>query len=279
MAAERKLRRVGYLWHDQSVFDFFFERIPVEVNTTKGFLDFLKRDGNEERLMIRFGDVVWEDGLEEWLKLFPNEVAHGERCWPVSYVSDPEAVDDGLTFEVGIHELPYFPQGLNTWGVPGIMEERVELLIRSLPKDWRRVCQPVQEMVDGFLSEWEDWEPQGDLSASLLDYLREKTGRDIDGLDESRLPSHLCPMVRVRDEKGREMACDADVFRLREKLAGELRSRREKAANEAWEMTGGEVWSFGEIPEETEEGGVFPALVDEGETVGMRAFLDRGRST
>jgi len=38
-------------------------------------------------------------------------------------------------------------------------------------------------------------------------------------------------------------------------------------------MTGGEVWSFGELPEIADS--VYPGLVDEGETVGMRAFLEK----
>jgi hypothetical protein len=70
------------------------------------------------------------------------------------------------------------------------------------------------------------------------------------------------------------MAFGEDVWAIKKKLAGELRSRREAAANEEWEMTGGEIWSFGEIPVEA-EGSIFPGLVDEGNTVGMRAYLER----
>ena len=270
---ERKLRRVGYLWDEVAAYDFFFERMPVEINTSKAFYDLTKDPEEMGRLMVRFGDLIWEEGIEEQLKLFPDEVEHGGRQWPVNYVSDLEAEDDGLTFEVGIDELLRFPDYLASWGVPGMLDERVELLIRSLPKDWRRECQPVAERVDGFLEEWGNWEPQQDLSDALLEYLREKTGRAIDGMDESRLPGYLRAKIRVRDEKGEVLGFGEDAREIKEKLAAVLRARREAAANEEWEMTGGEVWSFGELPVEA-EGGVFPALVDEGETVGMRAFLD-----
>ena len=63
-----------------------------------------------------------------------------------------------------------------------------------------------------------------------------------------------------------------DVQAAKDHLAGELRQRREDSANVEWEMTGGTYWSFGILPEE--EGGVHPALVDEGKAVGTRAFLD-----
>ena len=97
--------------------------------------------------------------------------------------------------------------------------------------------------------------------------------------DEEKLPGCLVPKVRVRDEKGKELAFGVSASVLRERLQGELLARRERAANAEWEMTGGEFWSFGEIPEEVSDpmstGIVYPALVDEGETVGMRAFLTR----
>ena len=271
-SAERKLRRVGYLWNEVTAYDFFFERVPAFVNTTKAFMDLTKMGAAAEKLMVRFRDLIWEEGVEERARLFPDRVHHGGREWPVSYVSDLDAEDDGLTFEVGIECLLRFPDFLASWGVPGILAERVELLMRSLPKDWRRECQPVAERVEGFLEFWKGWEPQGDLAAAVLEYLREKTGRPIEGMEEERLPQHLRPKVRVRDEKGEVMAFGEDVALIKEELAAELRARREAAANEEWEMTGGEVWSFGEVPEE--EDGVYPTLVDEGGTVGMRAFLD-----
>ena len=271
--AEHKLRRVGYLWSEAAAYDFFFERLPVEINTTKGFYHFIQEGAQAESLMVRFSDLIWEEGLEDRLQLFPDQVSQGDREWPVVYLSDPEAEDDGLTFEVGIDELPLFPDHLASWAVPGLLHDRVELLIRSLPKDWRRVCQPIAQMVDLFIDEWQGWEPQADLSETLLDYLQEKTGREVEGIDPNRLPTELRPKVRVRDEKGEVLAFGEDTRIIKEELAAILRSRREASANEEWEMTGGEVWSFGEVPLEAD--GIFPALVDEGETVGMRAFLDQ----
>lgn len=273
--AERKLRRVGYLWNEAAAYDFFFERLPASTNTTKQFYKLTENPEEAGKLMVRFSDLIWEEGVEDRLRLFPDVVEHAGRKWRVNYVSDLKAEDDGLTFEVGIDELGRFPDYLPGWGVPGILEDRVELLIRSLPKDWRRECQPVAEKVTGFLEEWENWEPEGILEEALLEYLREKVGRNsLDGLEPHRLPPHLRPKLRVRNEKDEVMAFGEDVRAIKEKLAGELRARREAAANEEWEMTGGEVWSFGEVPVEA-DGNVFPGLVDEGETVGMRAYLER----
>jgi ATP-dependent helicase HrpA len=276
-AAERKLRRVGGLWLEEYAYDFYFARIPVEATTAKAFHEWCRRDGNEEKLMIGLRDVVWEEGIESELLLFPDVVEHGGREWLVEYVCDPEADDDGLVFEVELDELPHFPDYLPGWTVAGLLEERVELLIRSLPKEWRTRFQPMRETGENFLKEWTGWEPQIDLRDALGEFLTAICGVAIDRamFEESRLPKSLRPTVTVRDEKGEILGFSEDVVELKEKLAGLLRSRREDAANEEWEMTGGTYWSFGDLPKEVD--GIFPALVDEGRSkgsVGTRAFLD-----
>ena len=272
---ERKLRRVGGLWMEEYAYDFFFARIPVEATTAKAFHAWRKAGENEEKLMISLRDVVWEEGIESRLMLFPDVIEHGGREWLIEYVCDAEAEDDGLVFEVELAELSYLPDYLPGWVVPGLLEERVELLIRSLPKDWRTRFQPVKGTAEDFLKEWTGWEPQVDLLEALGEFLSGMAGVVIEPsmFDPSKLPKCLRPTINVRDEKGKSLAFGEDVRDLKEKLAGLLRSRREEAANEEWEMTGGTIWSFGDLPSEVD--GVFPALVDEGETVGLRAFLDR----
>ena len=282
--AEHKLGRVGGLWSDEGAYDFFFERIPGEISTAGAFHRWRLQDRNEERLMIRLSDVVWEEVSEE-LALFPDVVTHGNKSYRVAYRSDPEAPDDGLAFEIGIDELALFPAYLPSWGVAGTLKERVELLMRSLPKWQRQACFPIAEAVECFLASWQHWEPQCGLDAALAEFLSERSGHVIEPghFEPGRLPPQLRPRLRVYGDAGEELALGEDVQAIKDRLAGLLRERREEAANLEWEMTGGEMWSFGEIPlqvdtvegEEGAGGGlVFPALVDEGATVGMRAFLE-----
>ncbi len=281
--SEHKLRRVGGLWSDEGAFDFFFERIPGAISTAKAFHRWRLADRNEERLMIRLTDVIWEEIAEE-LALFPDHLQHGDKSYRVAYRSDPEAPDDGVTIEIGIDDLALFPSHLISWGVAGILEERVELLIRSLPKWQRQACFPIAEALVDFLDLWDGWEPRCELTAALAEFLSERSGHSIEEshFNPERLPPQLRPKLRVDGEEGEELALGEDVRAIRDRLAGVLRERREEAANLEWEMTGGEVWSFGEVPVQVApapggDGGldpIFPGLVDEGETVGMRAFLE-----
>lgn len=283
--AEHKLRRVGGLWSDEGAFDFFFERIPVKISTAKGFHQWRLADRNEEHLMIRLSDVVWEEVAEE-LCLFPDAVECGGKSYRVAYRSALEAPDDGITFEIGIDELSTFPSYLVSWGVPGIFEERVDLLMRSLSKWQRQACFPIADALAEFLDLWQGWEPQCHLCAALAEFLSERSGQEIreEDFNPERLPAQLRPKIRVYGDEGKELGLGENVDHIRDRLAAILRGRKEEAANLRWEMTGGEVWSFGEVPLEdisqpSENAGspdpVYPALVDEGASVGMRAFLDR----
>lgn len=273
-SAEHKLRRAGGLWSDEAVYDFFLERIPSNICTAKAFQKWRTTGNNEDTLMVTVADCVW--GEVEDLSDFPDCVWHGGKSYDVSYADNPGGRADGVIFEIGLDEVVGFPNHLAGWGVPGILEERVYLLIRSLPKSQRQACSPARDAAQAFVEEWSGWEPARGLHDELADYLTDRSGHVIEPgmFDPSRLPEGYRPKVRVWSDREQALGMCEDVEELRQKLTGLMRERREIQVNEQWEMTGGEGWDFGDIPEVTEDG-VFPALVDEGETVGMRAFLDR----
>ncbi len=271
--AEHKLRRSGGLWSDEAVYDFFLERIPKHICTAKAFQKWRTTDDHEQQIMLTVEDCVW--GEIEDLGEFPDLVWHGETGYHVSYNDAPGERDDGLVFELSLEDVTHFPDFLTSWVVPGLLEERVYLLIRSLPKSQRQACSPARDVTTAFLEEWSGWVPVHDVQTELAAFLSKRTGHVIDAamFDESRLPDGYRAKVRIWGDGDEELAFGADINELRSQLSGLMRERREIHVNEAWEMTGGQGWDFGDIPEVAEDG-VFPALVDEGDTVGMRAYLN-----
>lgn len=276
-SAEHKLRRSGGLWSEEAVYDFFHDRIPANICTAKAFQKWRTSGDNEQQLMLTVQDCVW--GEIEDLEEFPDVIWHGECSYDVSYSQTPGERADGVVFEIGLEEVVDFPEFLPSWGVPGLLEERVYLLIRSLPKSQRQACSPGREAAQKFVEEWDGWEPSQALCVELAEFLAKRTGHqiDVEMLNWDRLPDDLRPKVRVWSEDEMELGFGESIDEIRQRLTGLMRERREIQVNEEWEMTGGETWSFGEIPEVAEDG-VYPALVDEGETVGMRAFLNQGEA-
>ena len=272
--AEHKLRRAGGLWSEEAVYDFFLEKIPENICTAKAFQKWRTTGDNEELLMLKVADCVW--GEIEDLNDFPDMVWHGESSFHVSYVDSAESSEDGLVYEIALSELDLLPEFLPSWLVPGMLEERVYSLIRALPKNMRQVCSPARDAAQQFVEEWSGWEPSRFLEVELADYLSKRCGHIIDAamFDLSRVPDHLHAKIKVFSDEGEELCVANSVQSIQDQLAGAIREKRESIVNEEWEMTGGEGWDFGEIPSVTDDG-VFPALVDEGDTVGMRAYLSK----
>jgi ATP-dependent helicase HrpA len=160
--------------------------------------------------------------------------------------------------------------------VDGNLRERAEILLRSLPKDYRRACQPIAQVADGFADLWCHAPKDVPLLQALSDHVKERTGAIVpaDAYDPSRLPPHMVTKIWICDDDGGELAMGEDVAVLKLQLADRMRVRFEAAANADIERSGISSWDGESLPErvETPGGPAFPALVDEGGSVGVRAF-------
>ena len=271
---ENKLRRGGGLWSDEAVVEFFESRLPEGMCTAKEYHRW--RKDHEEANMPTRDDVVLEDLAELDLSGFPDGISHDGQEYAVYYRCAPGDRDDGVTLGVHIDQLPDLPDWLPSWGVPGELWHRTEWMIRSLAKDLRRECQPVAGRADEFEDLWRDREKDGPFEVRLAQYLREVSGFDIrpESFDLARLPDDLVTKIWICDDDGNELAMGTDVAELKQRLGALVTERFEEAANAEWEQSGWTEWPDHEIPEtaDTSAGEAYPALVDEGESVGTRAF-------
>lgn len=273
---EQKLRRPGGLWSDEAVLRFFEARIPQEIHTADAFHKWLAE--NEDRLMLTLGDVLDEDLEDLELDLFPETLSHEGEEYQLYYRAQQEARDDGVTLGVHVDQLPKFPAWLPGWGVDGNLRERAEVLLRSLPKDFRRICQPIGSVAASFAEMWCYAPKERPINQALAEHVQERTGARIPvaEFDPAKLPAHLVTKVWVCDDDGEELALGEDVTALKLQLADRMHARFEAVANADVERTGIRAWDGEALPErvETPGGPAFPALVDEGQSVGVRAFSD-----
>jgi ATP-dependent helicase HrpA len=273
--AEHKLRRPGGLWSDEVLLQLFGDILPAGMCTEREFHDW--RKNNEGKLMPSLANLVPEDLGALGLDAYPDTLCHDGQEYPVYYRAAPGERDDGTTLGVHIDQLWQLPDWLPGWGVPGTLRERTEFLLRALPKDMRRLCQPVSAAADGFAERWADAPPDAPVERRLAEYVTELTGFPVrpDDFDLSKLPDALTTKIWVCDDDGSELAMGACPAELRQRLAPLLRGRHEAAANERWERTGMKTWDGDALPTriDTGSGAVYPALVDEGASLGVRAFL------
>ena len=273
-AVEEKLRRPGGLWSEEAVLRFCEDRIPNEIHTAAAFHKWLSN--HEDTLSLSLADVLDEDLDTLGLDLFPDTLIHNGVEYPLYYHAAAGERDDGVTIGVHVDQLPKLPAWLPDWGVDGNLRERAEILLRSLPKDYRRVCQPISQVAEGFADLWCHAPKDMPLFQALSEHVKDRTGAIIptDAYDPSRLPPHLVTKIWICDDEGEELAMGEDVAVLKLQLADRMRVRFEAAANADIERSGISSWDGETLPDrvETPGGPAFPALVDEGKSVGVRAF-------
>ncbi|MBK1791684.1 ATP-dependent RNA helicase HrpA [Persicirhabdus sediminis] len=251
---EHKLRRGGGLWHDEGVVEFFQKLIPAGMCTAKAFHRWRTKleNDNPKALFVPIGDVVYEELGDDLTAAFPDILVHGEQEYQLYYRYAPGEVDDGLTIGVHIDQLAGIPSWLPQWLVPGMLEEKIYFLIRSLPKQVRISCNPVAEKAEEFTELWWSQQPKRGLLVELADYLSQKSGQWVEPkmFDVNRSPDYLHAKLWVYDDDANELASGNDLDKLCLQLADVLGERVEKAVSQAWESTGMKGWECGELPEQ-----------------------------
>src|SRR3954449_5341996 len=150
---------------------------------------------------------------------YPEQWDSGEDglTFPISYHFEPGSTDDGLTIDVPVATLNRVEADDFSWNVPGLREELVTALIRSLPKPLRVNFVPAPNVARGFLDAVPPGEEQ--LTDALARHLRALTGVHVPpaAWDWSKVPAHLRPRFRVVDD-GAVVAEGRDLEALKRPL-------------------------------------------------------------
>ncbi|MEY2535125.1 MAG: ATP-dependent helicase HrpA, partial [bacterium] len=277
-ALEDRARRRDILVDDQAIHDFYDARIPADVVSGEHF-DRWWRDERPRRpdllaftreLLVN-ADAAAAIEARNW----PRAWRQGDLTLALGYRFEPGAEDDGVTVHVPLAALAQLRSVGFDWLVPGLRAELVTTLIRSLPKDLRRPLVPVPEVAAELLARLEP--RRRPLLDALTDGLAGLRGVRVprDAWDLTRLPPHLRMRFRVEDEHGAAIAEGHDLHRLREEVRPRLRAQLAAAAPEL-EHRGLRAWTIGTLPQQVTLPGTqlpaYPALVDEGETAGVRVL-------
>ncbi|HEV7932976.1 MAG TPA: ATP-dependent RNA helicase HrpA [Actinomadura sp.] len=276
---EHRARRRDIMVDDETLFDFYDRRVPAEVVSARHFDSWWKTARGERPDLLGFertmlvneaaGDVSEQD--------YPDTWRHDQLDLRLTYQFEPGADADGVTVHIPLPMLNQVTAEGFEWQIPGLREDLVTALIRSLPKAIRRSFVPAPNFARAVLQRVTP------LREPLLDTL-ERELRRMGGVavpreswQLDRVPDHLRMTFRIVGERGRRIAEDKDLGALKRRLEPKMRSTLSKAANEL-ERQGLRTWDFGSLPQVHESGAgastvrSYPALTDEGDSVAIRAF-------
>jgi len=273
---QQKGRRVDLVADEEWIYQFYDSRIPEEVVSGVSFEVWRKKaeKANPNLLKMTREDITRkeEEGLDS--QNFPDELKIGNIRIPLEYRFEPGHEDDGVTAIVPLHLLNQLPPEPFAWLVPGLLREKLVALIKNLPKQTRKHFVPAPDYADKVLPQLDFG--QGKLTQQISAALRRIEGFTIPEKEwsEDGIPLHLRMNFALVDDAKKVIARAHDLNELKQKHAAEAVENFQELAQEELSITGCKAWDFGDLPDRYQSGQIhgFPALLDEGETVGLRVF-------
>jgi len=318
-ALEHRSRRPDVLVDDDLLFAFYNSRLPKDVLSREGMKSWLmrskksldgEREGADAQLRLAKADLMRHEAAGITVDRYPKKMMVGGGDLSLSYHFEPGSPKDGVTLVVPLTLLNQVDGRRCEWLVPGMCEEKIHLLLKSLPQKLRRHCIPLPEYAKSYLERAieEKRFGVGDFLDSLITDIRKERGLEIKRTDfrPESLPLHSFMNFRLVDEHGRQLELERNLVRLRaeygetartafqaiaqqvvsEELAADAPSINATQANSgssgarAVEQGGYRSWDFGELPEtlEIQKGNRtlfgYPALVDQTDSCDLEVFDD-----
>jgi ATP-dependent helicase HrpA len=288
---EERARRRDIRVDEDTLFELYDQRIPADVVSTRHFDRWWKSARRATPDLLTFTPAMLTNAAaagQVRAEDYPDQVALTQGLTlPLSYAFAPGSAQDGVTVDVPIGVLDTVAEATSgeslAFTVPGLREELITALLRTLPKQVRRALVPIPDRVREVLPRIDAGEP---LLPALERELRRAAGVVVptDAWQPDQVPDHLRATFRVLDDRQRPLATGKDLAALRAKVAPQARAGLAAAAADL-ERTGLTSWEFGSLPRtvEVRRGAhlvtAFPALVDEGTTVGVRVVATEAEAS
>ncbi|MEZ5950868.1 MAG: ATP-dependent RNA helicase HrpA [Planctomycetaceae bacterium] len=290
---QAKVRRADFGAIEQIIIDFYDARIPAECYDAARFEKWRKQIEQEQPRVLFFETEMFLPPQEQTLDrhLFPDALVFENLQLPLAYQLQPGEEEDGVTLTVSREHLHELQPGLLDWLVPGLVEEKIAALIKTLPKSLRTLLIPAPDTAREVNRQITFG--QGPFLQTIALPLQRIAGEPIplEAFDLPALPEHLRMNIKVTDEEGRVLAVGRDLERLRQQFRTGVEQRgstdaplpassgpslAELAPRTRWHKDGITRWEFPKFPAAVElkfhqyvlTG--YPSLVDAGSSVQLR---------
>ncbi|HHS1629897.1 TPA: DUF3418 domain-containing protein [Neisseria meningitidis] len=224
----------------------------ADIRTFEAWLKTAERD-NPRLLFLSRDDLMQHAAAHITEEQFPKFWQTADGKFKLSYRFEPHHPLDGVTLTLPLTVLNRLHAPSLEWLVPGMLREKIQLLIKALPKQIRRICVPVPDFITQFLSQ------NPDRNAPILPQLAQaiaKTAGDIRILEQInqdewaafRLPEHCYFNLRIIDDGGQELAGGRKLHELQQQL-GQAAATTFRDNTQEFERDNVTTWDIGILPE------------------------------
>ena len=289
---EHRSRRPDILVDDELIARFYDQLLPQEICQTATFRHWYSRLPADEarKWLLSRDDLMQHEAAGITTDVFPKSIDWQGTRLRLDYHFEPGSPRDGVTVTVPLMLLNQIQSPRWEWLVPGMLKEKVQWLVKSLPQRLRKHCVPVPDYAAAFYDRWYErlGDPGTGLVQAIIDDMNSRFRVRVQASEfrPDTLPAHLFMIFKVIDQDGRMLRAGRNLAQIRAELSEQAQQTfQEMAASgdavqaslPADEIT---AWTFGELPEIMEirrgRNSVigYPALVDEGSYCRIDVFDD-----
>ncbi|PKO43449.1 MAG: ATP-dependent RNA helicase HrpA [Betaproteobacteria bacterium HGW-Betaproteobacteria-3] len=226
---EHKSRRQDVLVDDELIYAFYDQQLPPEVCSGHSFEAWYREESkkNPKLLLLTREELMRHEAAGITTNAFPKTLRLGGVDCAASYLHEPGDAKDGLTVTVPLFVLNQVNDDRCEWLVPGMLKDKIQALLKSLPQKSRGRFVPLPESATRLAAVLGTPEAfgAGGLTEALLKQVRTETSLDIKRADFKldMLPAHLFMNFRVTDEHGRQLGTGRNLGALKAELGAQAR--------------------------------------------------------
>ena len=226
---EHKSRRQDVLVDEELIYAFYDKFIPRDVFSGATFERWFREASRNDPPLLKLtrDELMRHEAAGITTDAFPKTIRLGGVDCAAAYLHEPGDLRDGITVTVPLFVLNQVSEERAEWLVPGMLKDKVQALLKSLPQRPRSRFVPLPESaarLAGQLSEAHAW-AVGSLTDALLKQVRDATSLDVKRADFKldMLPAHLFMNFRIVDEHGRQLGTGRNLGALKAELGAQAR--------------------------------------------------------
>ncbi len=226
---EHKSRRQDVLVDDALIYAFYDQQIPQDICTGWALERWVKDESarNPDLLRLSREELMRHEAAGITTAAFPKTIRMGGVDCTASYLHQPGDPRDGVTVTVPLFVLNQVSEERAEWLVPGMLKDKIQALLKSLPQRPRSRFVPLAENAQRLAELLGSAERfgAGSLVEVLLKQARDETSLDIKRADFKldMLSPHLFMNFRISDEHGRQLGQGRNLGALKAQWGAKAR--------------------------------------------------------
>ena len=226
---EHKARRQDVLVDDELIYAFYDAQLPPQVASGTSFEHWYREASRDQPrlLFLSRDELMRHQAAGITTQSFPATVRLGGVDCAASYLHEPGGARDGLTVTVPLFVLNQVSEERCEWLVTGMLKDKIQALLKSLPQRPRSRLVPLPESAAKLVEVLAQPEVfgAGSLTDALLKRVRDQTSIDVKRADFKldMLPPHLFMNLLVVDEHGRQLGIGRNLGALKAELGSQAR--------------------------------------------------------